>query len=953
MYVLGELNIYYQNVRGLRTKTHAFLSSVLNADYDVICLTETWLLPSIFDSELFDERYVVYRCDRNYVLLGQALGGGSLIAVRRELPACPSPSLPPFQRAEIASATLALGSGARAHKLRIYCSYFVQGAEQIKSLSDFFEFISTLSTNFPNDEFLLLGDFNIPHASWLPPLSTNGALILSKSSIDALTSTLSDFLDFTGFCQFNNQLNVNERVLDLVITSCACTVSGCDTPLVPEDAHHRSLNVALRVLREPSLQIPRSRTVRSYHSADYAQINSVLAAVDWTTTLNSSNVDSVTARFYSELNKVIVTHIPSRRVNIDSRFPPWYNSALKKVIKDKLKFHKKYKIYNHNSDYQTFSLLRDRQKCMEKECYDNFINRAEININTNPKHFWTFVKSKQKSSELPNNMFLSSQQVSGGEAISNLFNIHFQSSFESRSPCTSSTTRTHSPNTSVLNLNNVNIDTELVRKYLKSLDPTKGSGPDGIHPVFLKNCASVLCYPLSQIFKTSLSSGIFPQQWKSSYVVPIFKKGDKHNIENYRPISKLNVMGKLFEKIVFDIIFPCIRPHIISNQHGFVTKKSTETNLCEFVDTVLVAMDKGYQVDVVYTDYSKAFDKIPHSILIEKVEAMGIHGDLLRWLTSYLENRTQAVTVQGFCSSFVPVTSGVPQGSHLGPLLFNIFMNDVNKTIRNSQLYLYADDKKIVKIIKSETDCIELQDDLDSLINVYCLKNRLLLNADKCSVISYSRKKNTILYPYIIKNKLLKRVSEIRDLGVLLDSKLLFQSHVEHITSKALKMLGFILRVSSVFKNPQTFKILYISYVRSHLEYASTVWNPHCSTYKLNIERVQNKFLKYVSYRMRNDGNYVSMNLKTLDERRDIRDLVMLYKIIHNFIDSPYLLQNINFRCPLRVTRSPDTFYIPKSNTNYLENVFIRRSCSTFNRLCTEIDVFNTKLTKFKTFLKK
>ncbi|CAH2091306.1 unnamed protein product [Euphydryas editha] len=236
-----------------------------------------------------------------------------------------------------------------------------------------------------------------------------------------------------------------------------------------------------------------------------------------------------------------------------------------------------------------------------------------------------------------------------------------------------------------------------------------------------------------------------PEIWKRSYVVPIFKSGDKHNVDNYRPISKLSTVAKLFEKIVYDNIYPNLRPFLISQQHGFVDGRSTERNLCEFLHRISIAIDQGFQVDVVYIDYSKAFDRIPHAKLINKLEKAGIHGDLLRWLSSYLENRSQAETVKGRVSSFVPVSSGVPQGSHLGPLLFNVFINDINSVFKNSGILLYADEMKIFRCISDSADYLLLQSDLNKLCE-YCSDNSMSLNIRKCQVISFSRMNNAVLF---------------------------------------------------------------------------------------------------------------------------------------------------------------------------------------------------------------
>lgn len=312
--------------------------------------------------------------------------------------------------------------------------------------------------------------------------------------------------------------------------------------------------------------------------------------------------------------------------------------------------------------------------------------------------------------------------------------------------------------------------------YLRQLDIKKGAGPDGIPPMFWRNCRSQLSEPITELYIKSLQTGVMPKLWKESFVTPVYKSGNKHDIENYRPISKINTVPKLFEKIICDQITLSLAPSLMQEQHGFVSGKSAESNLVEFLDGVLSGMEDGYQVDAIYTDYSKAFDKVSHSLLLGKLASAGIQGDLLRWVASYLRDRCQAVAIKGFCSSFIPITSGVPQGSHLGPLFFNIFINDIASRFHSSSCLLYADDNKIFKVIKCVEDCRELQEDLSRLYQ-YCQINCLHLNIKKCNVITFSRKRHVIRFSYHINNKLLNRVNNIKDLGIHQHSKLLFVPH--------------------------------------------------------------------------------------------------------------------------------------------------------------------------------
>lgn len=241
-------------------------------------------------------------------------------------------------------------------------------------------------------------------------------------------------------------------------------------------------------------------------------------------------------------------------------------------------------------------------------------------------------------------------------------------------------------------------------------------------------------------------------------------------------------------------------------------KRSTQTNLVDYVHFLSNAFNANSQVDAIYTDFSKAFDKVSHKLLIYKLENHGISGNVLKWLKSYLFERHQRVVVDGGSSGWRPVTSGVPQGSLLGPLLFVIYVNDMPSSCNNSFLSMYADDAKIFRFINSVQDCVLLQDDLTRLNN-WCKTWRLVLNISKCCSISFTNKRKPIYFEYVIGQEVVDKVNKVKDLGVLLTHNLSFNEHISNTVNRAFRMLGFVKRSCKSFSLISSLKSLLTSEV--------------------------------------------------------------------------------------------------------------------------------------------
>ncbi|CAF4889082.1 unnamed protein product [Pieris macdunnoughi] len=522
-------------------------------------------------------------------------------------------------------------------------------------------------------------------------------------------------------------------------------------------------------------------------------------------------------------------------------------------------------------------------------------------------------------------MTLENTSESDGQGLCDLFSRYFGSVFDGKTnPYTDQSGAVNNTYFNVLSGFYITV-TDIERK-IDSLDINKGAGPDLLPPIFIKSCGKELSIPLCVLFNKSLTSGVFPKRWKTAHIISIYKSGDKSYCKNYRPISILSCAAKLFESVMCTHLYSHFKPVLSDKQHGFVRNRSTVTNLLEYKNYLCQVFATGGQVDSVYTDFSKAFDKVNHHLLCHKLASHGIHGSLYRWICSYLDSRTQLVALKGFISAPIAVTSGVPHGSHLGPLFFVVFINDLIQQLSCNCL-LYADDLKIFTSITNLDDCFTLQRDINT-VSQWCKTNYMYLNIDKCFVISFTNKRNKIVWNYDIDGQLVNRSDVATDLGILFDDKLSFRAHYSHITSKANHLLGFILRSTKGFKNPCSTLYLYFSLVKSILEYGSPIWSPNYNVHIDDIERIQRKFLRILCYRIkpgRSNLNYCDRLLKfkvqPLESRRIIFDLVYLYKITHSIIDSPELLAHISINIKFSARRSSEvnlfSLQIYKNNISY------------------------------------
>ena len=370
-------------------------------------------------------------------------------------------------------------------------------------------------------------------------------------------------------------------------------------------------------------------------------------------------------------------------------------------------------------------------------------------------------------------------------------------------------------------LPNLTIHQDGIKQLMKDLNPSKASSPDDIPARLLKDHFDILSAPLCMIYQASVEQGRIPNDWRKAMVSPIFKKGEKASPANYRPISLTSICCKMLEHILHSHIMKHLDKNKILNdaQHGFRKLRSTESQLLTTINEQACALNKGEQRDSILLDFSKAFDKVSHRLLLHKLAHYGIRNSVLSWIKDFLTDREQTVVVDGQCSAPAEVSSGVPQGSVIGPLLFLLYINDLPDYVKHSSTSLFADDSMISRTIQSETDAALLQEDLNSL-QVWENTWKMEFNPDKCEAISVTNKRNPIKTSYNIHDKTLKYVKSAKYLGVTIDNKLTWNSHVDNICKKANSTRAFLQRNTRMC--PRHIKArCYTTYVRPTLEYAS------------------------------------------------------------------------------------------------------------------------------------
>uniref|UniRef100_A0A452GZ21 Reverse transcriptase domain-containing protein n=1 Tax=Gopherus agassizii TaxID=38772 RepID=A0A452GZ21_9SAUR len=670
-----------------------------------------------------------------------------------------------------------------------------------------------------------MGDFNFPDIDWRTSTCKN-----NRGQI---------FLDVIADGFLHQVVEVPTRgdaILDLVLVSSEDLVEE----MVVGDNLGSSDHELIQFKLDGRINKCRSGIrVFDFSRANFKELRKLVREVDWTEELVDLNAEEAWNYFKSQLRRLSEACIPrkGKKTMGRSRRPNWMSKQLREGIRQKQTAYREWKKGRISKE----SYLGEVRTCRDK--VRKAKSRIELDlakgIKTNSKRFYSHINKKKTKKEEVGPLYTEDgMEIKDNLGMAQHLNKYFASVFN----------KTSEPwdDGGMINGNvdmEVDITATEVEAVLEQLDGTKSEGPDNLHPRILKELAREIASPLVKIFKQSVNSGVVPYDWRIANVVPIFKKGNKSDPGNYRPVSLTSVVCKVLEKILREKVVKDIE--VNGNwdelQHGFTKGRSCQTNLISFFEKVTDYLDKGNAVDIIYLDFSKAFDTVPHGELLVKLEKMGMNMKVVSWIRNWLKGRLQRVVLKGELSGWKEVTSGVPQGSVLGPILFNLFITDLG-TKSGNVLIKFADDTKLGGIANTEKDRDTIQEDLNHLVN-WSNRNRMKYNSEKCKVMHLGI--NNKNFGYTLGAHQLEATEEEKDLGVLVDSRMTMSRQCDTAVKKANAILGCIRRGISC-KDKEVLVPLYKALVRPHLEYCVQFWCPMFKKDEFKLEQVQRRATRMI-----------------------------------------------------------------------------------------------------------
>ncbi len=689
------LKIIHLNIRSLVPKIDLLRAWVCQHKPNIITLSETFLNSDISDNEISLTNYVLYRVDRI------TRHGGVAIYVSVDIASeIITPSVVP-QGFESVFVKIVLHTNKCLHIGSIY-------RPPSSPVDSFRNLISTITSLPAMNELVLLGDFN---RNWLDKSSD---AIKRKFTGINLTQLINEPTRVT---------NKTSSLLDWILVSHPDRI--IKSGVMSDRFSNHSIIYCIWKIKLPKSP-PKLIRIRQYRKMDPELFCNDLININWDRFQLIPNVQDAWDYFFTEYNKVLDRHAPWKMVKVRGQHLPWITPELISLFRQRDKAWSTYRRTRNNADWEVYRQLRNQSKVKTRNAKSIYYNECLNSDFKDPKQFWRKIKSitNDKEKHIINKIRIDDTILHDSLSVAQALNRHFSSICSTLLPVSyANEWRGNSvpPVSSTFSFSRI-----MPSEVLNAIKEAKGNssaGLDSLEIRYIKLAANVLMYPLADLFNLSLSTNELPIIWKPAQITPIHKAGDVLDCNNYRPISIICSIAKIFEKLVHSQLTEYLKTNNIlsPSQSGFRSNHSTTTALLKLTNDIFTAASNGEVTGAIFIDLTKAFDFVDRYLLLDKLHNIGLSKNAILWFSSFLHNRKQCVVVDGKFSDFLIQERGVPQGSTLGPLLFSIYVNDLPSILMYSSVQLYADD---TVIYTSKSDISEVQ----AILEDWLLNNKLLLN---------------------------------------------------------------------------------------------------------------------------------------------------------------------------------------------------------------------------------
>ena len=866
----------YTNANDLKNKLSELSIVASTNNCKVLGITETMFHNELLEAEVSIANFKLYRVDRQ-----SKKGGGVCLYVHNTIES----EAIDLEIEDCVAVKLTTDS-VNVVIVNVYHSpslAFSASKTMINQLSD-------IITEYKRDnEIIMFGDFNLPDVLWdegvvnCPMNTSNKKFLIQRLFLDLFVKHNLSWAIGDDVKTRRRQVldDIQSATLDNVLVSDMNLLKDVQVTAPLGKSDHIGLLCSVIVGNDENyLNLDKKNWARFGNEEIYEAAKKIA----WTRN-DSHGIEDVWDNLHSKLMEIsekvpTVTTRVTHSGAVKTR-SPWDRPFL---IKSRKKKEKSWAVFENFPNAENFRAANFDQGAFERcqtRAMRKFEHVAASQIKTNPKAFYNYMNSKRKIKAAITGLKDSKgRPLRSALDVANTLGEFFESTFVKEE--TNGYPTIADRVSRDCDISDLKFDAKIVRDLLLKLNTFKSLGPDNVHPKLLKALAMKHDFVMlvTDLFQKCFDSGTLPSAWKTANVTALHKKGDKCLASNYRPISLTCILSKIFEKLLRNHILEYVSRSIVEQQHGFLPGRSCVSNLLECMDIVSDAIsEKNGAVDILYLDFQKAFDSVPHERLLYKLQSYGIRGKTLSIIADFLDQRTFRVRVGGVFSESFPVTSGVPQGTVLGPLLFILFINDLPSGMK-SFVSLFADDLKLVTKVSLHSIA---QEDLDTLCKWE--KDWLLkfnVKDGKCKVLHIGP--NNPQYDYMMNGSNLPKVKSEKDLGVYTCDDLSWGLHIRKAVNKAKSVIGWITR-SIISRNKFVMLNVYKTLVRPHVEYAVQVWNipaAHGSwAIIMEIEDVQRSFTRLIDgigLKPYNERLRI-LGLTTLLERRMRGDLIETFKV--------------------------------------------------------------------------